>query len=238
MQEQIRIRTQDGQYLIIGGDFQSMLRVVRELPGRRFRGDEKIWEIPARIEEVQRAVEAAGFHVTADSEMGHALSPAAARREPEQVRIRTSEGDKAVVGGDFKSMLAVIKELEGRQWLAAERIWAVPGPVSELVVALAAHGLQLVDAPEKVRTAAPKAEAAPRRRDQIRIRTQDGDFWVVGGPFSQMLEAVKALEGRRFVSADKLWELPLPSAQVAQALADLGLALEPVRATPDAEPQG
>lgn len=238
MQEQIRIRTQDGQYLIIGGDFQSMLRVVRALPGRRFRGDEKIWEIPARIEEIQRAVEAAGFHVTADTEMGRPLTPAAARREPDHVRIRTSEGDKAVVGGDFKNMVAVIKGMEGRQWLAAERIWAVPGPLPELTAALAAHGLQLVDTTEKAQPTTPAAEGAPRRRDQIRIRAQDGDFWVVGGTFSEMLEAVKMQEGRRFISADKLWELPLPSAQVAQALADLGLRLEPVQAAPDADPRG
>ncbi len=229
MQEQIRIRTQDGQYLIIGGDFQSMLAVVRKLPGRRFQAEEKIWEIPCRVEEVQKAVEAAGFHVTADSEMGRPLSgsPRSARREPERVLIRTTEGTKAVVGGEFGEIVAAVKAIQGRRWLPEERMWEVSGSVADLAQGLATRGFQLVDVAQ---TATPASDKAGRRRDQVHIRTRDGEFWVVGGAFAAMLETIKGVEGRRFVSAEKLWNLPCSAAEMRILLQADGYELVPIEA--------
>jgi len=49
--------------VVTGGEFRQMLDVVKKIPGRRFDGQDKVWDIPADvgIESVQQAVNAAGF---------------------------------------------------------------------------------------------------------------------------------------------------------------------------------
>jgi hypothetical protein len=51
--------------VISGGSFQEMLAAVKNIPGRRFNPDEKVWELPddVTLESVQQTVKAAGFVV-------------------------------------------------------------------------------------------------------------------------------------------------------------------------------
>jgi len=61
--DQIRIRIGGIPMVVTGGDFKAMLEVVKKIPGRRFDGQDKVWDIPADIgiESVQQTVKAAGF---------------------------------------------------------------------------------------------------------------------------------------------------------------------------------
>lgn len=223
MQEQIRIRTTDGQYAIIGGDFQSMLAFVRDMPGRRFRSDERIWEIPTTIGEIQKSAEAAGFHVTADTEVGKPLRPTARTATPEgdRVLVRTAEGDRVITGGAFADMVAVVKSLPQRKWLVRERMWEIGGAVADIERAITQQGFQLAAA------ASPAARESAPREDQIHVRTRDGEYWVAGAPFATLLETIKSLEGRRFVSAEKLWSLPCTTEELNRTIGAAALTLAP-----------
>lgn len=53
-------------FVVSGGSFQEMLVVVKQLPGRRFDGQDKVWDIPAGIEPVRQLIEAAGFQLSRD----------------------------------------------------------------------------------------------------------------------------------------------------------------------------
>ena len=61
--DQIRIRVGGIPMVVTGGPFREMLEVVKKIPGRRFNGDEKLWDIPEDIglDSVQQVVKAAGF---------------------------------------------------------------------------------------------------------------------------------------------------------------------------------
>ena len=184
MDESIRIRTYDGQYRIIGGDFQSMLALVRGLPSRRYQPSERIWEIPQGIAEIQALAETAGYHVTSDTEMGRALPratrPAHPRRGPaDRILVRVDGEVKAVVGSAFRAMLDTIKAIEGRRFVSTEKLWELPGTLPEIMANLGAQGLQIVS-PEQADqiSAAPQSAASPpqakpaaqRASDTIRIR--------------------------------------------------------------------
>jgi hypothetical protein len=66
--DQIRIRLGGIPLVISGGPFQEMLAVIKKIPGRRFNGEEKVWNLPADItlEGLQQRVSAAGFVVKRD----------------------------------------------------------------------------------------------------------------------------------------------------------------------------
>ena len=240
MDESIRIRTYDGQYRIIGGDFQSMLALVRGLPKRRYQASERIWEIPQGIAEVQELAATAGYHVTSDTEMGRALpkptGSARPRRGPaDRILIRVDGEIKAIVGSAFRAMLDAVKAIEGRRFASSEKLWELPGALPEIMASLEAQGLRIV-APEQADKlpATPQGTATPpqassavqRSGDTIRIRVSDGEGLVVGGGFREMLGAIKDLEGRRFVSEEKLWQIPDTMASVSAFLTQRGFSVE------------
>jgi len=59
--DRIRVLVQGRQLAVVGGNFQAMLAAVKNLPGRRFDADTKIWEIPGEVAVVQGMLQAAGF---------------------------------------------------------------------------------------------------------------------------------------------------------------------------------
>ena len=61
--DQIRIRVGGIPMMVTGGPFREMLDVVKKIPGRRFDGNDKVWDIPGDVglESVQQVVRAAGF---------------------------------------------------------------------------------------------------------------------------------------------------------------------------------
>ncbi len=61
--DQIRIRVGGIPMVVAGGAFREMLAVIKNIPGRRFDGNDKVWDIPGDIglESVQQTVKAAGY---------------------------------------------------------------------------------------------------------------------------------------------------------------------------------
>jgi hypothetical protein len=61
--DRIRIRMGDMPLVVGGGEFQAMLALVKSIPGRRFNGDERVWEIPDSVglDSLGQRVAAAGF---------------------------------------------------------------------------------------------------------------------------------------------------------------------------------
>jgi hypothetical protein len=53
----------DMPLVVGGGEFQAMLALVKSIPGRRFNGDERVWEIPDSVglDSLGQRVAAAGF---------------------------------------------------------------------------------------------------------------------------------------------------------------------------------
>jgi hypothetical protein len=49
------------------------------------------------------------------------------------------------------------------------------------------------------------------RKDRIRVQIDGQEYNVVGGAFQDMLATVKQINGRRFVSEIKVWQLPGPA---------------------------
>jgi hypothetical protein len=55
--------------VVSGGDFQEMLTLIKSIPGRRFNGEERVWEIPdeVNLESLGQRVAAAGFALEQES---------------------------------------------------------------------------------------------------------------------------------------------------------------------------
>jgi hypothetical protein len=67
-----------------------------------------------------------------------------------------------------------------------------------------------------------------QRKDRIRVHIEGKAYSVVGGSFQEMLAAVKNLPGRRFDSANKVWEVPGDVGVVKGMLEAAGFNLEGV----------
>jgi hypothetical protein len=126
----------------------------------------------------------------------------------DQILIRVDGTTLGVTGGTFQQMLAAVKNLPGRRFVGGLKLWDVSGPLADVSARLEAAGYQLTALAVETRSA---LEASPRpeaSRDQIRVRIEDHIYHLLGGTFQEMLAEVKAVDGRRFSSAGKLWELP------------------------------
>jgi hypothetical protein len=67
--DRIRIRLSDLSLVVSGGDFQEMLMLIKGIPGRRFNGEERVWEIPDEVtlESLGQRVATAGFVLEQES---------------------------------------------------------------------------------------------------------------------------------------------------------------------------
>ena len=65
-----------------------------------------------------------------------------------------------------------------------------------------------------------------QRKDRIRVHIDGKEFGIVGGTFQELLAAVKQINGRRFVSELKVWQLPGPVEDIQRKLDFGGYYLE------------
>ncbi len=63
-QDKIKVKVGDYELVITGGDFRSMLNVVKTIPGRRFDGQSKAWILPDDINSIQQHIKANGLRLT------------------------------------------------------------------------------------------------------------------------------------------------------------------------------
>jgi hypothetical protein len=59
------VRLGETALVITGGAFQEMLAAIKNIPGRRFNSQDKVWELPddLTLDSVDQAMRAAGFAV-------------------------------------------------------------------------------------------------------------------------------------------------------------------------------
>ena len=212
--DRIRVRAGGHAATVVGGSFQEMLEAVKGVPGRRFDGDSKIWELPGEVSIIKQLIEAAGFQLEGiDIDNLPPLKPPAKKLEPADF------GPKAVEPPPFEELEFDNDEdiplYEAPDWWDDEK--APPPPPappdwwqeeSTIDPAEAPPEAEFVN-PDRVKLPpAASANFDSNSNDQIRIRVGGIPFIISGASFQQMLATIKSLPGRRFDSEDKTWDIP------------------------------
>jgi hypothetical protein len=213
--DRIRIVVSSHRLAVVGGNFQEMLAVVKGLPGRRFDGEAKVWEIPGDVGVIKGMVEAAGFELEGAEQLPVTPVPS----------METS--------GSFTQQPPPPPPYEPPDFLeAADEFpfeppdWLEDGSPPE-------EADYFFDGPpsfeaEPQPSTPPASRAAPGS-DQIRLRLGDTPLIVTGGSFQAMLAVVKTIPGRRFDSGEKAWYIPADVTldSVQQAIKAAGFVLMP-----------
>ena len=208
--DRIRVTVQGHQLAIVGGSFQDMLATVKNLPGRRFNGDSKIWEIPGDVAVTKQLIEAAGFQLEGADKIDPGpvqpmetplAAPPASEPPPFEMPDFMADGD--------------IPPYEPPDWWDDDDM---PPPPMESPDWWDEQPPELPladEPPPDFGGTQPSAAAAPARSssasrggDQIRVRVGGIPMVVSGGSFQQMLVAIKNVPGRRFDGNDKMWDIP------------------------------
>jgi hypothetical protein len=206
--DRIRVLNQGRSLTLVGGSFQEMLAVVKNLPGRRFDSQSKLWEVPGELAIIKKLVEAAGFRLEG-AEQGAAVS---AIMEPVP-DVRSAEPPAYEEPDFFDNTAAPAYEppdwwdddnmppppMEPPDWLAEREASAPPEP---------GYDWQAEPADLRDEPVSPSATPAGRGHDQIRVRLGGIPLLISGGSFQEMLALVKTLPGRRFDGEDKVWDIP------------------------------
>lgn len=219
--DRIRVTLQGHELAVTGGSFKDMLEAVKAIPGRRYDGERKIWELPGEAGIIQGLIQAAGFEL----EGADKISPGSV---PPSEPLRMSSGSEPppyeppdffddddippYEPPDWWDDDNLPPPMEPSTWEADE--WtAAPSPEPDL----------FEPAP-----ASAAGGSAPRSGDQIRIRVGGIPLMVTGGEFKAMLEVIKKIPGRRFDSQDKTWDIPedISIDSVQQAVNAAGFVLK------------
>lgn len=145
--DRIRVHIEGQELSVVGGEFQQMLAAVKQINGRRFVSELKVWQLPGTIEEIRRQLEISGYQLEGGSPVATDETPAGpsspARSTSDRVRIRVGEHRLAVVGGSFQEMLAAVKRLPGRRFDGETKMWEIPGDVAVIKGMIETAGFQL-----------------------------------------------------------------------------------------------
>ena len=60
--DRIRVHIEGKEFSVVGGNFQDMLTAVKQISGRRFVGELKVWQLPGTVDDVQSQLEISGYH--------------------------------------------------------------------------------------------------------------------------------------------------------------------------------
>ena len=159
-QDRIRVHIENKEYSVVGGSFQEMLAAVKQVAGRRFVGELKVWQLPGTAESISNQLAISGYELEggqplAEAPSGQPSAPVAAATG-DRIRIKVGEHALAVTGGAFRDMLEVVKEIPGRRFDGEAKIWEIPGDVGVIKGMIEAAGFQLEGAEGIVTT--PPAE--------------------------------------------------------------------------------
>jgi hypothetical protein len=143
--DRIRIHIGSQEFNVVGGGFQEMLAAVKQINGRRFVGELKVWQLPGPVEEVQRQLEISGYTLEGGTPTAaNLLSPQATSSTPgDRIRVLVAGKRLAVVGGAFQEMLAVVKNLPGRRFDSETKLWEISGDPGVIRGMIEAAGFQL-----------------------------------------------------------------------------------------------
>lgn len=232
--DRIRVLIQGHQLAVVGGTFREMLDVVKSLPGRRYDGDNKVWEIPGEIGIIKGLIQAANFTLEGAEQIPVDTEPQA---EPPNFTPKRDTAPPPFEEPDFTDDDDV-PPYEPPDWWDDPNTPPPPEEPpdwweEEMALRSPAEPPHFPDELPEVGSERPSPAPATgtpafRGGDQIRIRVGGIPLVVTGGPFREMLEVVKKIPGRRFNSDEKLWDIPEDVAidSVQQVVKTAGFVLE------------
>ena len=144
--DRIRVHLDNKAYSIVGGDFQEMLAAVKQITGRRFISELKVWQLPGTVEEVAHQLTISGYELEGGEPLAEstpAPSGPTAGGAGDRIRVVVNGHRLSVIGGGFREMLDVVKELPGRRFDGDNKVWEIPGDVGVIKGMLEAAGFQL-----------------------------------------------------------------------------------------------
>ncbi len=131
--DRIRVHIGGKEFSIVGGRFQDMLAAVKQISGRRFVSELKVWQIPGSAEDVQDQLEISGYLLEGGSPLAETAQPAQtspSRFGGDRIRVLIQGHQLAVTGGSFQEMLAEVKNLPGRRFDGEKKMWEIPGELA------------------------------------------------------------------------------------------------------------
>ncbi|OQY46430.1 MAG: hypothetical protein B6242_07795 [Anaerolineaceae bacterium 4572_78] len=129
--DSIKIRINEMDYHIVGGEFREMLNIIRQLPGRRFDGQQKLWVIPGTIEEIRPQIENYGYQIEGGTPAQN-IPVSGATSFNDKIHIQTDDYTATVTGASFQDMLVAIKQLQERRFDPESRCWNIKGKLASL----------------------------------------------------------------------------------------------------------
>jgi hypothetical protein len=162
--DRIRIHIEGKEYNVVGGDFQDMLAAVKQINGRRFVGELKVWQLPGSAADIQSQLEISGFELEGGAPVIEDTAPAGQPAAPQlrdRIRVRIAGQSMAVTGGSFQEMLAVVKGLPDRRFDGDAKIWEISGDVGVIQGMIQSAGFELEGAGDISQTPVPSMEPPP-----------------------------------------------------------------------------
>jgi hypothetical protein len=173
--DRIRVQIAGKDYSVVGGGFQEMLAAVKQINGRRFVGELKVWQLPGSFEDIQTQLEISGYRLeggrssTAEAASAGSAQPTApAAFGADRIRVMIQGRELAVVGGSFQEMLAAVKAVPGRRFDPENKRWEIPGEGAIIKNLIETAGFQL--------EGADQLPAAPAQAAAVGIEFSPPDF--------------------------------------------------------------
>lgn len=145
-QDRIRVHIEGQEFSVVGGSFQEMLAAIKQINGRRFASEQKVWQLPGSVADIQRQLDINSYRLEGGQPVAGA--PASSPTPPprpggDRIRVLVAGHPLAVVGGAFQEMLAVVKNLPSRRFNPESKVWEIPGEVGVVKGMIEAAGFQL-----------------------------------------------------------------------------------------------
>jgi hypothetical protein len=232
-QDRIRVTIGGRQLTVVGGSFQEMLAMVKNLPGRRFDGEAKIWEIPGELAIIKGMIQAAGFELEGAENISldpippmeplqlpgtaHDVPP------PEPLDFLGHDAPPAYEAPDWPEDNVPPSPPNPPDWGGDELAPPPDYPLDD-------QPPLFDNEPSPFEPKSPPS--TPTRKpggDRIRLRIGAVPLVVTGGSFQAMLTTIKNIPGRRFNGQEKVWEIPadVDLESVRQMVNAAGFAVEP-----------
>jgi hypothetical protein len=140
-----------------------MLAAVKQINGRRFVGELKVWQLPGTAKDIRNQLEISGFELEGGDPVAEDVSAAqtSASQSRDRIRVRIAGRLMAVVGGSFQEMLAVVKGLPERRFDGEAKVWEIAGDVSVIQGMIQAAGFELEGVGDVSQTPVPSFEPPP-----------------------------------------------------------------------------
>lgn len=162
--DRIRVHIDGKEYSVVGGEFREMLAAVKQVVGRRFIGELKVWELPGQAEDIQHQLSISGYELEGGTPITPAQQEAAtapASAGNDRIRIKAGEYQMSVVGGSFQEMLEVVKKIPGRRFNGQDKIWEIPSDPALVKGVIEGAGFQLEGAEKIPASDVPPMEPPP-----------------------------------------------------------------------------